>query len=453
MRWVVTNRRGRSVQMMRRLMRKPLFWIVFVVLSFVMNLILAVYTLHRHIRYEAAPQTPFNFLSSPRTFPDMDVIEQSRDTSSFHHKLQASEADLWRRMLKQEDPSVCGSRSIVHAQTSLNLQSAQAMQLRPRGFRTHIEEFMNTSSVHLLHTSNQKSLLRGSLPSEMINSNATWEHTSCYLPPSTACAKTQYSVLMYSRALNLRRLVRNLMSFLAYPSVHDITLILPSADSLHSLQWDVGYGSRILDWKNQGTIQIVFEPTLWESLGKVRPRESAVLWVDGDRGKDWNGTKFRTTFRIWRQHVRALITPSVASFAMNASADNFLSQCQGIQDVHGSMMHRNWICFLQHPVLNPLRNFLESFKSWEITINGLSIIFNQLSEGHILALGASAIQSPATLVSTDLQPSTTILSSVLSHVVTYFGCGCAVNAIVPLRTNSTCIENYDENHLVFIGDS
>jgi hypothetical protein len=246
------------------------------------------------------------------------------------------------------------------------------------------------------------------------------------------------------------------MACKAYPSIHDITLVLPSADSLHDSQWYTAYGSRILDWKNQGTVQIIFEPDLWTAVAQVRTKESAVLWIDGDRPKHWNGTIFRTSFRIWRQHSRALVV------SMDSNQDcgkEAISEYPAV-GMHGTIMHRHWFCFLDHPVLDPLRRYLESVHSWEGILSGLSILFNQLGDGHILAVPPDGTAKEAEIsdawehmVVNIEERSTTDSIERMSIILDYFGCTSAVSAVAPFQAKSTCVERNDETDLVFIGDA
>jgi hypothetical protein len=429
---------------MKRLIGRPTFWIALVVLSFAMNLFIAVITLHRHIRYSPGegPQTLLDLLvsSADGRLSGTDMSDAAFDTR------QRPEGELWRRMLQQDVSFGCGTgRKVLFEEASSRTAHVMAISplLPPKGFPGHVHAFINQSDSN---NHRERSLsLRGStsnsLPPKRKNSD-------CYFPPATSCSRKQYSVLMYSSGHNLRRTLLNLMACMAYPSINGITLILPFTDSLHDqLQGDALYGSRIWDWKTQGTIQIVSEATMWESVAQVQAKESAVLWIDGDRPKDWNGTIFRTNFRLWRQHSRALVA------FLDVRSPNHVHDVESLSlfptyGMHGNMMHRSWFCFLQHPVLDPLRRYLASVDSWEGVLSGISILFNHLGEGHVLAVLPGDVSKSISVASSNTSRSINqgrAASSLTSTILDYFGCSCAVHAIVPRLTNSTCVES-DEEH-------
>lgn len=531
---------------MKRLIRKPSFWVALIVSSFAMNLFLAVMTLHQHIRYPDDPrqhpqqhqQHVMSFFASSST----SNSQMGMDGSVGGVNQQLSESVLWRRMLQQDDMSTagggCGDRGLRSPTARINNTTYNdTVLLPPFGFRRHIQQFVEPLSSSLATNRPSAGQLRGSseqwttttttMKAGNTDSKKLSGHSTCFLPPSTVCDATRYSVIMYSKAQNLRRLLLNLMAFQTYPSVHDITLIVPSADLLHHPQVDntEAYASRIWDWKMQGTIEIHFvesasasssSSTLWASLSQLRPKESAILWVDGDYRKDWNGTMFLNNFRIWREHSRALVVTAAAattvssSSALSASlsvtiteeeeedstrnitssgtssistnADHHEKTTNGDPDswtcpfnrLHGTLMHRQWLCFLQHPVLGPLGNFItmaddntNNDDDWDTTLNGLSILWNQLGEGHILALPPSQESSnvhsdslySATSVSrrqaaeedTPSNPTAIISRSSsrssstgrkIQNILEYFGCpSCFINPVSvssSVDNDSTC---------------
>jgi len=422
---------------MRRFLGRPTVWIWLVVFSFVMNLFLAVVTLHLHIR-----KYPEGFVSS-------DEVELLPTTLTMEKTNQTPEGELWRRMLQQDfSSSGCTSgwkTSFESHSTTITTKTGglvTSIQLLPKGFQDHVKDYVNkTTSIH--RESNVRSSLRGlSSSSDRIQGPST-----CYFPAETACSKTQYSVLMYSQASDLRRLMLNLMACMAYPSIHDITLILPSTDASLSdlLRSDSNsYGSRISDWKDQGTIQIVSQSTLWESISQVKVKESGILWIDGDRRKTWNGTKFRTIFRSWRQNSRAIIATSLDEDGPNRVNNDTTSSWTIVRDgLHGAMLHRDWLCFLQHPVVEPLRRYLEPEGSWGSILSALTILFNQLGEGHILLRPKGERRHVKATDHKTVQGLIPPSSERMSNILNYFGFIC-IKDVFPFRINSTCVERYEE---------
>lgn len=474
---------------MRKMIRKSTFWVAVIVASFALNVLVAVVTLHRHIRYQDEQQSLLASSSSLSLFAVPSALGGSRSSDGNVYDVannrQTPESVLWRRMLQQEvSTGYCGQRAELHPgrnKTENNTAVASEALLPPFGFRHHVEQFVQMSSEP------QHGSLRGGLSAPDATSftvlpkyPTTTTTTTCYLPPTTACYESHYSVVMYSKAKNLRRLLLNLMTFQSYPSVNDITLIVPSAETLRS---DRAYGTRILDWDDRGTIHLLVveassTTSLWASLGQqLKPKTSAILWVDGDVQKDWNGTSFRTNFDIWRQNTRSL----VASFSghdennrpeTGSSTATALSQQQQCPHnrLHGTLMHQNWLCFLNHPVMDPLKQYLEphdgtaaaTTNEWGVIFNGLSILWNQIGQGQIMVMASSplpnhrpitVVQPPkrpiqttpivTTTTTTHLSPSSIKLATILD----YFGCACEVNFIdtpKPLESNSTtCVQEQE----------
>jgi hypothetical protein len=533
---------------MKRLVRKPSFWIALIVASFALNLFLAVATLHHHIRYNSSQDDPaqdpmsfFSFVSSPSMKADGTIVK---------HYQQTPESVLWRRMLQQADAdrhlsanTRCDGRSDeagrAKTKTTTETELTEVFLLPPFGFRRHIQQFVESSSWLDSNTPTGSVSLRGANAPEnqewnlrrssssssssssqnntkptrtpTVSTSSSSSSSSCFLPPSTACDETRYSVIMYSRGgggagptkKRLRRLVLNIMSFQSYPSVHDITVIMKSSSSHHItnnqtsdnhfLQSDRAYGSRILDWKNQGIIQLLLvsedqkkssttstrTPNIWDALAGqkesfLRPKESAILWIDGDTPKkDWNGTMFRANFRAWREQSQSLVVKQPSHITRTLPQyDEYSSGSCGPHHpgLHGTLMHRDWLCFLNHPVLDPLRKYLKQRQDyenddWELTFHALSILWNQLGQGHILALPSPEQQSvdataatstatkdqsraddPRAVMATAGTSTTSTARKRMRTIWEYFGCSCSVNVIDPLlmgsnTNNSACSQH------------
>ena len=451
------------------MIRKPTFWVALIIASFALNLLVAVVTLHRHTRYQDDRQAPMTPVSFPVRFGTRSM-SQSDASNGVSNSIQTPESVLWRRLLQQELSDSCGERSGFHPKRNGTIidDSKNSSLLPPLGFRRHVQQFVEATSSLVVPEDSRGHHLRGALASsKQDNGTATksddpffskGKKPTCFLPPSTACDEHQYSVIVYSRAQNLRRLLLNLMSFQSYPTVRDITLIVPSAEYHDGLERDTFYGSRILEWKHQGTIQIKFESTLWFSVSQIEPETSAVLWVNGDSKKDWSGTGLLMNFRIWQQHSRSLVASSAiershtsAEWRQNPAA----FQCPQNR-LHGTFVHRNWFCFLNHPVMRPLKTYLQQLEDWDTIFNGLSILWNQLGEGHFLTLPPNDPMTMSqqheahhkrnnseTRVALNFLAAKGFRSSNFATIVDYFGCACSVNALVASSTNYTCVQNQE----------
>lgn len=364
---------------MKRALRKPAFWVALIAGTLGVHVLIVVGILHHRLLlpHRGDPeQGPFSTNNALRLLRPPPPTE--------------SEDQLWQRLLEEDTLWDCPSHSKNNATSPI--VSEDAGSLIPSGFREHVRRFRRG--------------IPGSAKVQKL----------CYLPPSkTACDRTQYSVVVTSRATDLRRLLLNLMSLQSYPSVADVTVVLPSTEEWHQLQANHLYGGRLLDWHHRGNLHFVLgEKGLLDSLGVVQPQQEAVLFLDGDVHKDWNGTQLLTNFWIWRQHSSSLIQ-SVATTSEPCPSK-----------LHGTFLHRNLLCFLGHPVIAPLRKHLYQRRDpWTAAPQVLALLWNRLGDGHL--------QVSSTRRSTRLEVSFTE-----NTVQDYLGCSCALKSISPLAIHSTC---------------
>lgn len=306
---------------MRRILSKQRFWVILIVASFLVNILVAWVTVHKHMDISSAV-----FSQS-----SINPVEGG----------PVSERILWRRVLQES--SDC--RLIRLRTNTTSNSSATEDVLPPFGSRQNLDRYIEPQDE---------------------------ARQMCYIPSSTSCHVRRYSVVVLSKGTNLRHLFLNLMSFVSYPSVKDITLILDL--DKESLSKDSKYGQRILQWNKQRTVKVINEQeSLWRAIERFKPNSEAVLWMDGDTRKDWNGTVLKSAMNLWKENSRHLLTSQV----------NFGDESCSFPRLHGTMMHRNFLCYLDHPVVNSLRNYSAPL-GWDVVKNSISILWNHLGSGHIV---------------------------------------------------------------------
>ena len=491
---------------MKRLIRKPTFWVTLIVGSFVLNSILAIVTLRDHWFYAhdlgrdhshrpvAASHSLFLF-PRPRGWRNNhnNNNHDNNNKKDYNHPtqiLQTPDSVLWRRLLREEHTLTCGGGSRRMLPTNPeSMDNNNTSLLPPFGFRQHIEQFLLESSPATnASDSTRTSSLRKQFtrPEEVVGVTAP----TCYLPPTNctgAGEEEQYSVVVYSQARNLRRLLLNIMSFQMYPSVGDVTLLLLSSSSSQDFlltdQKDK-YGQRLWKWNQTGTIRILLYQTakdhnssLWSALSTLHPNHQGVLFMDGDVKKHWNGTSLKTTFGAWKQHSRSLLVVGDDTRAATTSpsrvpestTESYFS-CP-LNQLHGTMIHRNWLCFLNHPLLRPIQQYLTQTPTSSTStlssphqdqeiLNGLAIVWNQLGDGHILASDDINPHLPQLLLPSssrnDRQQNTSTIRTAAFHetskddqtrqlvqqqqqqeqkmstILNYFGCSCSVDILSTL---------------------
>jgi hypothetical protein len=347
---------------MRRIARKPGFWVTLIIASFAVNLLAAWVTVNQHLHIHSSNHV----LMAPHPFGGF--------TQNTNIDQPVSESVLWHRML-QEQPG-CEVPIIPAIQNETQLLPAF-------GFRQHVQRFLESD------------------PSIQ----------TCLLPPLTSCFVTKYSVVVLSKGTNLRILFLNLMTFISYPSVQDITLILPQ-ESKAILAKDSKYGQRLLEWNKQRTVKlIIHEQSLWAAMQMVQPQSEAVIWMNGDVHKDWNGTRLKNYLGLWRDRSRSLISSSQVVQKLRGSSCSF-------PQLHGLVLHRNLLCYLDHPVVGPLRQYAEPL-GWDITQNAIGVLWNHIGDGHSVAAPRSdRLRSTATTGKRRVAEIST------NTILNYFGCSC-----------------------------
>ena len=273
----------------------------------------------------------------------------------------------------------------------------------------------------------------------------------CLAPPSEpSCQTSQYTVLIYSGGnhddarrdsaffnnLYWRNIVVTVMKFLAYPSVERVNLVLreqetqstieafSSANSTDSSRPKMAleapakrnkYAKRILNWSRKGVVNVVSVSSLWEAIDRLEVPSESVLWIDADylhgshrNGNNIaNGTVLEHRFRKWRDAPNALTIPQESHIVPvslsqinnhDDDKDNTLQSVCKFPLLHEMMMHTNYLCFFNHPVVgSELRNYTKFVRrrikssdndekqlSWEMTTIAMGMLIFSIGDGYVI---------------------------------------------------------------------
>ena len=350
---------------MARFLRKPAFWIILIVSTFLLNIFIAWVTIHNHMNM---PSNDVFFLPS-------FVVDASGDN--------IPESIVWHRML--QDFPRCHDGLLTQTNNGTSYRS-ENHTLPPFGFHKNVKRFLE-GGTDLAQT--------------------------CYLPPPTSCRLSRYSVVVISKGKDLRHLFLNLMTFVSYPDVLDITLILDL--DLETVTSDDKYGQRLLEWDKQSSVKLITrQQDLWSAIQMAQPHSSAVVWIDGDVEKDWDGTTLKDNFWQWRELSRSLFVSQVSTGG----------SC-GFPKLHRMMMHRYFLCYLDHPVVGPLKRYTGAY-GWDATQNAISMLWNHLSDGYTLD----------SLTPRNNGAKQTFIDEATKNIVDYFGCSCLPQTSIHSNSSS-----------------
>jgi hypothetical protein len=195
------------------------------------------------------------------------------------------------------------------------------------------------------------------------------------------------------------------------------------------------------------------------------PSES-VLWIDGDRLLDsrtknngrniGNGTVLEHRFRVWREAPNTLLIPrensivSAEASRIDGRGDksNSRSPVCAFPLLHEMMMHTNYLCYLNHPVVgSELRNYTDSLVkandstqngkyrdnlSWDTTTIAMAMLLFSIGDGYVVenadysSDGAAADSPRFSLDSAAVDDGT--LAASTEEISNYFGCPCSIAA-------------------------
>lgn len=333
----------------------------------------------------------------------------------------SSESQLWHRMLQDNPQCSSGSSRSTPALNNLRHGGTKTRStkgerndgdLAPFGFSTALRTYMKENP-----------------------------NLSLCIPPPTRplCEVSQYTVVIYATGKNsLRLLFTHIMAFLAYPSVSDIHLIL--AINEDGLLKDTKYGTRIVNWIEQGVIKVIFADgrggdalsSLWDTaIDKLVEdkdvHSETILWINGDLPKTWNGTTFKSRMHTWRENPDALSITGLFTTSTSVSGERnggATTVCR-YPLLHGTIMHRNYLCYLNHPVTSHVRRYANQC-GWDASTEAIGIYLYSISHGYHVVRDPRDNSTLATDIGPRLENHETT-----EPILKYFGCQCFTKSIFP----------------------
>jgi hypothetical protein len=210
-------------------------------------------------------------------------------------------------------------------------------------------------------------------------------HEMCFAPSNSSSVdqSSNYIMLFPTASQDLQSIFLHCMKWLLDPAVAEIWLLLPE-ETRSLLHNDIPYGNRILEWnrKRKHRLHLAFAPTLWEAVAQVDDAASksisSVFWVNDEV---WQGNHIgiHTGWELWKEDPSALVV--ARGWALPGETEGSTQDVQGttlttlcprdslpnvvavfneddipsLVDLIGSFHHRDYLCFLRHPVLAPLQ--------------------------------------------------------------------------------------------------
>ena len=223
----------------------------------------------------------------------------------------------------------------------------------------------------------------------------------CTAAPTTACHVSKFTMLVTFQGENLRTLFLNLLSWVTYPEVSQILVLLPPSFNA-SMHEDAKYGDRLLTWHADATHLVKLEFTSSSWMFNSRVQEEAVVWMNGNIPNKANYRGLEAGLELWKRHANSVVAsqgykikkdqstalptsnPADATlslpFCKHETTESVVRSKAGIQiaDLHYFIVHRNYLCFLSHPVLQNLHRFTSSVKPSEERL-AISMLLTHLS--------------------------------------------------------------------------
>ena len=311
-----------------------------------------------------------------------------------------------------------------------------------------------------------------------------------------------------------RNIVVGAMKFLAYPSVQRVNLVLRDNNEVgvsansgsakggtrRKTALEVSaernkYAKRVLNWSRKGVVNVVSTSSFWDAIERLEVPSESMLWIDGDHRFDSqtnnnnnsniiaaNGTALKHQFRTWREIPNALVIPKENSIVPMSP-----SQINGHNDeknnargrsvctvplLHEMMMHRNYLCYLNHPVVGELRNYTDSVRrrrrvkaktnnstrndnyddnasAWDVTTMAIGMLLFSIGDGYVIEDAGDHSSADTTAAAAYKQPllpfhsaadgeNGTLVAATdyEEEISNYFGCPCSM-AILRLSPSHT----------------
>ncbi len=436
--------------------KRPEKWFRFVIAAFSLNLFIAIVTVERHIHFSSSQATTSlknDFMDRPRISP-LSYRWKETSTTQF-----STESRIWHRMLLQQDQNNGTSRHPL-----CNKNQTSTKPLPPFGFSKTVRAYVREKE------SSKKGY--------------------CHAPPSEpSCQSLQYSVVIYSNGNNgngvdssnryWRNIVVWVMKFLANPSVQRVNLILRDeqpfnnntsavtkrrtsvnfiSDRSSTLENSANrnkYAKRVLNWSQKGVVNVISASSLWDAIDRLEVPSESVLWLNGDHSVDSqshvaNDTVLNHRFHAWREVSNALVIPEEASLIPLKTIDNAKGSIDesvcSFPLLHEMMMHTNYLCYLNHPVVgSQLRNYTKSIKlkidandgmqnaydnsndlAWDITTVAVGMLLFSIGDGYVISDASTATNFASNSLTALQSAGDDALATYTEDISNYFGCPCSM---------------------------
>ncbi|OEU20114.1 hypothetical protein FRACYDRAFT_236182 [Fragilariopsis cylindrus CCMP1102] len=366
----------------RQLWKQPRFWFLLIIVIFIINLLIAFVTIERHISFATTSSSSFFENGGP------PISSYSSASTLTSHRF-ITESRLWHRMLlmidqeeEEKNDNNYGLRK-KKSKTNNNNNNNQFIcgeyHVNSRNNITTIDdnrndnddddndededENTNTTRRNLVPFGFPNSV-RSYVQKEQNRSSSIGSY--CTAPPSNpsfvvyssrrTARSGSNSTNTSSRDDYWRQLVVRVMTFLAFPSVERVNLILREErvdvgvndnKILHDVDKNNSttttttlflqnaakrnkYAKRIQYWNEKDVVNVIPTTSLWDGLNRLDVPSESILWIDGDHYYNnnnnlsnnnnninnnhntdipINGTKLKGRLRVWREIPNALIIP------------------------------------------------------------------------------------------------------------------------------------------------
>jgi hypothetical protein len=212
----------------------------------------------------------------------------------------------------------------------------------------------------------------------------------CVSAPSTACQSTQYTMLVSFHGQQLRTLFLNLLSWITYPHVSQILILIPPSLNA-TIQDDSKYGHRLWTWHTNAEhiVQLEFTEHIWNisTAGDYSSaiQNDAVVWMNGNAPPEKaNYHGLLNGWELWKRNANSVVASQgwniifpytqkhISNKKLNISSKPLRPFCQydqatsvihthdefHIPDLHYLIVHRDYLCFLSHKILSPLHRYI-----------------------------------------------------------------------------------------------
>lgn len=245
---------------------------------------------------------------------------------------------------------------------------------------------------------------------------------ACRYPPRAAlCHVQDYSLVVLSAGRDFRTLFLNLISWLTFPECSNTVVLLPNRTlmALAENHENDKYSQRLWSWHTDSKhpVTLLFSENIYSGLMRSGREEStliseAVVLLNGDQVYQGNRGGLQAALELWKRHASSLVASHVRPINVLSSSkeekeprappisdhpicqDERMSYHHGedqqpsqifLPDWSGLVLHRNFLCHLEHPVVKSLFAPFAS-RSSKTQMVVVTVAWLQLAEAPVLRL-------------------------------------------------------------------